>query len=127
MNICGKCDKEYEFKIHTNCTTKLCRVCYREFLTKQRKQIIVAFFGNKCQHCGYNLCLDNLVFCDITGGLTQINKLYRPTWKKYINELKECFLLCRNCQGELQNKLWAVNFTNNIDDSICEIIREYKR
>ncbi|MCD6402557.1 hypothetical protein J7L36_01765 [bacterium] len=71
---------------------------------KKLKAMAVEYKGGKCAICGYNKCLDCLVFHRLnpeekdfglsTKGLTR-------SWEKIKRELDKCILLCVRCHCEL--------------------------
>jgi len=76
-------------------------------LKKQKfKKQIVNMFGDKCEECGYNECIEALVFhhIDPSKKAIAISKLYTLN-ERTINELAKCRLMCLNCHAELHFKL----------------------
>jgi len=59
--------------------------------------------GNKCSVCGYSGCIKSLEFHHIIKkdkkfGICDGNT---RSWKKILNELKKCILVCANCHREI--------------------------
>ena len=71
---------------------------------KKLKEMAVEYKGGKCAICGYNDCLDCLIFHHLnpsekdfgfsTRGITR-------SWKKTKKELNKCILFCVKCHCEL--------------------------
>lgn len=75
---------------------------YRIFVKNQ----CIAYKGGACQICGYNKCNRSLDFhhlnpkekdFEISGGTRSFKSLKK--------ELDKCILVCRNCHGEIHEKL----------------------
>lgn len=73
------------------------------YITK--KVILVKLLGSKCQLCGYDKCIQSLVFhhkdpttkkFNLSHGLQRSMPI-----EDLINEAKKCLLLCANCHFEL--------------------------
>ena len=77
-------------------------------LRRAMKNQAVKELGGECEICGYNKCIDALVFHHknpnekefglAQGGATR-------TWEEYLNEAKKCQLLCCNCHAEEHYRL----------------------
>lgn len=71
---------------------------------KKIKEMAVAHKGGKCQFCGYGRCVAALEFHHIdpkTKGFgLGANGLTR-SWKKTLDELSKCILICSNCHKEI--------------------------
>ena len=68
----------------------------------RRKKELVDYKGGKCIHCGYNRCINNLLFhhrdpsekeFQISGSTYSIERLKK--------EVDKCDLVCCNCHGEV--------------------------
>ena len=70
MKICPICQKEFETKNKKATTRKYCYECSPEgsrseqisALRRAMKKQAVILKGGKCNRCGYNKCIDALVF-----------------------------------------------------------------
>lgn len=69
------------------------------------KSKMVEAMGGKCQCCGYDRCKESLAFHhidpkqkDIGLGAIRANP---QSWKKIVDELKKCILVCHNCHSEI--------------------------
>jgi hypothetical protein len=74
------------------------------------KKKIVDMFGGKCDECGYDECMEALVFHHIDPSKKDIaiSKLYTFN-ERTINELSKCRLMCCNCHAKLHFKLKLEN------------------
>ncbi len=73
---------------------------------KNRKQKCVDYKGGKCENCGYNKCLRSLDFHHLDPNEKDFNiSRSIKSWEKTKIELDKCILLCRNCHGEIHDKL----------------------
>jgi len=71
---------------------------------KKLKEMAVDYKGGKCQFCSYNKTLEALDFHHIdestkSFGLSK-DGLTR-SWKKVMQELDKCILVCANCHREI--------------------------
>jgi hypothetical protein len=72
---------------------------------QSRKLDLVLLKGGKCQQCGYDKCLDALVFhhrdsSSKTFGLSR-EYIWKVSWDKLVTEAEKCDLLCCNCHAEV--------------------------
>ena len=77
---------------------------------KKVRRMAVEYKGGKCEICGYDLCIEALEFHhkDTSSkdfGISQ--KGYTRSWKKVVEELNKCMMVCANCHRELHAKLAA--------------------
>ena len=71
---------------------------------KKIRQMAVEFKGGRCERCGYDYCIDALEFHHIDSTKKEFNvsqRGYTRSWKKVVQELEKCTMLCANCHGEL--------------------------
>jgi predicted HNH restriction endonuclease len=66
------------------------------------KRKLVEYKGGKCEVCGYNKCIQSLVFhhrdpSEKEFGITGKTRAFA----KMKLEVDKCFLLCANCHGEI--------------------------
>lgn len=83
----------------------------REYLIKavyaRRKKVramAVAHKGGKCERCGYDRCIDALEFHHHDPAQKDFSisaKGYTRSWRKVLEELDKCVMLCANCHREL--------------------------
>jgi len=64
----------------------------------------VEYKGGRCQICGYDGCPEVLEFHHVDGnkkdfGISQ--RGYTRSWKKVMEELDKCVMLCANCHREV--------------------------
>jgi len=103
-----------------------------EVMRCQRRKKIFAIdtFGGKCQLCGYNKCINALVFHHIDPTKKEAEPCYiimRWSWKRALKELKKCILVCANCHAELHYKNKTIDFLKYIKSWItknCKICNE---
>lgn len=85
--------------------------CKKGHLLRKRKfkKELVDMFGGKCDTCGYNDCIDALVFHheDPRKKEIDISKL-SSLGEKAKKELAKCRLMCSNCHIELHHKLKSI-------------------
>ena len=78
---------------------------------KRRRRIrekAIDYKGGHCQICGYSRCLEALEFhhLESTGKDFGISdRGYTRSWKRIIEELDKCILLCANCHREVHTGL----------------------
>lgn len=99
MFICSVCGKEYKHNRNKEYSTDKCSSCFTKFI----KQLFVNYFGGKCQHCGYNKCIQVLGFHHLDPSKKEfiISGSYVKPWKLLKEELDKCIMLCSNCHIEL--------------------------
>lgn len=71
---------------------------------KKLKEMAVKYKGGKCSICGYNTCLDCLVFHHLDSNKKEFGlsaKGLTRSWEKIKKELDKCVLLCVRCHCEL--------------------------
>ena len=71
---------------------------------KKIRHMSVEYKGGKCQQCGYNRCIDALEFHHIDPSKKDFNvsqRGYTRSWKRVVEELEKCIMLCANCHREL--------------------------
>ena len=111
---CIICGKEFE-TLPNGASRKYCFECSPSYpkggsraltmkaLRRAMKKQAVKELGGKCEICGYNKCIDALVFhhkdpSEKDFGLAQNGIMH--DWKEYLAEAKKCMLLCANCHAE---------------------------
>ena len=70
----------------------------------------VEYKGGRCKTCGYDRCIDALEFHHINLSKKEFGiseKGYTRSWKKVMEELDKCIMVCANCHRELHAKLAA--------------------
>ena len=77
-------------------------------LRRAMKKEAVKRKGSKCEICGYDKCIDALVFHhknpeEKDFGLAESGTTH--SWEEYLAEIEKCELLCANCHAEEHWKL----------------------
>jgi 5-methylcytosine-specific restriction endonuclease McrA len=78
---------------------------------KRRRKVrekAISYKGGQCQACGYSNCLEALEFhhLESTGKDFGISdRGYTRSWKRILQELDKCVLLCANCHREVHSGL----------------------
>ena len=71
---------------------------------KRIRVMAVAVKGGKCERCGYDRCIDALEFHHrdpVQKDFSISSKGYTRSWRKVLEELDKCVMLCANCHREL--------------------------
>ncbi len=87
---------------------------------KKIRQLAVEYKGGKCEICGYDQCIEALDFhhCNATKKDFSISsKGYTRSWKRVMEELDKCTIICANCHRELHAQV----------SSSCEKSQDEKR
>ena len=74
---------------------------------KKIRQMSVEFKGGKCERCGYDRCIEALEFHHTDPSKKDFNvsqRGYTRSWKRVMEELDKCIMLCANCHRELYAK-----------------------
>jgi len=85
--------------------------CVKRYRERVKRKM-VAGFGGACCICGYDRCLNNLVFhhCDRRKKFDISHIRSRAiAWRRVVKELKKCRLLCNRCHGELHAGLVTIS------------------
>lgn len=121
MKVCTKCGKsDGDFYIRTDLkkptASSWCKRCLKNHSNtkkisawRHRKKIrAVEYKGGKCEHCGYNRCLQALQFHHRDPELKDfgIASARSWTWERLEEELDKCILLCANCHAEEHEKVF---------------------
>lgn len=85
--------------------TSYCKKClyqYQHERWRQRKIKAVQLMGGQCAKCKYDLCLSAMDFhhLDPNEKDAEFNTARHWTWKRLLEELKKCVLLCNRCHKE---------------------------
>src|SRR6185437_103764 len=99
---CAACSRLYIYKRKSSMSTRLCPACQVIQYRRRAKERAVALKGGKCQMCGYNRCLAALEFHHLDPSQKQFNiSLFSRSWKRVMEEIHKCVLVCANCHREL--------------------------
>ena len=103
---CNTCDVVGEENFYSSAKYQ-CKACWNQRTYKSRKdklQLYVTSRGGRCSRCGYDKCLEALVFHH------RNPEEKDPAWNKGWNmdrlavELEKCDLLCSNCHAEVHQE-----------------------
>lgn len=88
----------------------------------------VRYAGGRCQVCGYDKFLGNLVFHHVKDKLHDISRMIatHQSWEKVMEEVDKCVLLCANCHGEVHGGMTECP-TINVEErekNLSELISE---
>ncbi len=76
----------------------------KRYALKREKQMFLHKYKKDrgCIKCGYNKCVQALEFDHIDRSKKnfQMSRAYNYGWKKLIEELENCIILCSNCHRE---------------------------
>jgi hypothetical protein len=92
-----------------NYTQHYCRPCiyaYQQERGKSRKKKVIDLMGGKCVKCGYSRNYAALEFHHLDPSKKEINisgNGIKGSWKRLMEELKKCVLICSNCHREEHN------------------------
>ena len=80
--------------------------CNRVKTRKRRKQLFVDRFGGKCQICGYNKCINSLIFHHVDKNTKEFSPCdaMNISIERGEKELEKCILICANCHGEIHSE-----------------------
>lgn len=110
---CPKCgttkpDHEFYFRETEGRYNAWCKACTCQFQIrrwKDRKRQAVELLGGKCSRCGYakNLAAFHFHHVDRTTKDCNWNQLRLRSWRRIVEELKKCVLVCANCHAEIHS------------------------
>jgi len=103
---CKKCEQAIQKEEHQRNKKRYSRRAKDKY--KKKKEFIDAIkLGIGCQVCGYNKCIDALVFHHRNPEEKKftLNRVISYSKENILKEIKKCQILCMNCHQELHNKL----------------------
>ena len=72
----------------------------------ERKKKLIEMRGGKCSICGYSKNYAALTFHHLIPSKKEfgldIRRLSNHSWKRILNEISDCQLLCHNCHMEIE-------------------------
>lgn len=111
--LCSKCgtrkpDHEFYFRETEGRYNAWCKACTCQFQIrrwKDRKRKAVELLGGKCCRCGYAKNLSAFQFHHVERDQKEFNwnKLRLRSWRRIVEELKKCALVCANCHAEIHS------------------------
>lgn len=73
---------------------------------EKRKKELVKTLGSKCQLCGYNRTIKNLVFHHLKDKKFPLTaRGFQYAWDDIVAEARKCIMVCHNCHGEIHDGL----------------------
>ena len=93
------------------------------------RQMAVEYKGGHCELCGYDRCIDALEFHhnDLAKKKFGISdKGYTRSWKRVMEELDKCMMICANCHRELHAKLAASGSNAGVKSGLIQGNRNVK-
>ncbi len=91
-------------------------MAYKREKWRKLKQDKIALFGGKCALCGYDKCVDALVFHHKDPKTKESEK----DWSKEGFKKENYILVCANCHAEIHQKQREEIFRNYKGTSIAE-------
>jgi len=91
---------------------------------RRKKQFAVDMFGGKCQRCNYDKCINALEFHHIDKDEKEEIPSYiimRWSWKRAVEELKKCILLCSNCHREIHYQPRDIEYEKSLLKDILNV------
>lgn len=94
---------------------------------KKNKERMVEAFGGCCGICGYSKCTNALEFHHLDPKEKDFNVTNQVTsWKKAVEELRKCVMLCSNCHKEIHDGIEEIpENIKRFDESFA--VRNYKK
>ena len=138
MNIknkkCSNCKLEKDISCFYNKKsegrmTSWCRKClytYQHIRIKERKKKAIELLGGKCCICGYKKNMAAMHFHHIKEKNKVFSFSVRWSWKRLIDELKKCTVLCANCHAEIHNPEMALCAPVFDNPALREIVSDGK-
>lgn len=88
-----------------------CKPCFKDRMGRRHqshKKILVDAFGGKCSRCGYDDCIDALVFHHVEPATKSfgISARLSTNIETLMIEAAKCILICHNCHAEKHAGLW---------------------
>ncbi len=88
---------------------------------KKVRLMAVEYKGGKCEICGYDRCIEALEFHHKNTSSKDFGisaKGYTRSWKKVMEELDKCVIVCANCHRELHVKLAASRGNSRVEKRV---------
>lgn len=92
-----------------------CRKCVVIAVNKRRKllkTLAIEHKGGKCEKCGYDKCPGALQFHHLNPSTKSFGISTSGTtksWKRIMEELNKCIMLCANCHAEVHYNNFQLN------------------
>ncbi len=91
------------------------------------KYYLIEIMGGKCQCCGYDKCSKALEFHHVDSSEKEHGVVFRNSgFRKVLDELKKCVLLCANCHREAHE--YDIKYQSSYNSILAENYYEkYKK
>ena len=92
---------------------------------KKIRQMAVEYKGGKCERCGYDRYIEALEFHHVNSSKKDFNvsqRGYTRSWKRVVEELEKCIMLCANCHRELHAQLAASSSNAGVQTKRREVV-----
>jgi len=80
---------------------------------KRSKERIIEAMGGKCVICDYNKCNSSLALHHLEPSKKEFSfgtiRANPKAWKKIVEELRKCILVCNNCHGEIHEGITKIS------------------
>jgi hypothetical protein len=117
---CIFCKKPFRYIRNDGKGVKQCSTCTSRIKRYTVKLKMIRYKGGKCEKCGYDKCIDALVFhhLDPSQKKLTLSLSYCRKWEDLKTELDKCVMLCANCHTEehyLREDIEAMLTKNDVD------------
>jgi len=90
---------------------------------KKIRQMAVEYKGGKCEQCGYDRCIEALEFHHTDSSKKDFNvsqRGYTRSWKRVMEEIGKCIMLCANCHREIHAQLAASGSNTRVKSGLSQ-------
>ncbi len=107
LRTCQACNRKYIYSYQAGHGLTKCNSCKVNARRKILKQRAVQLKGGCCVRCGYNRCIESLIFHHNKGikNFSIAAAAANRPWREIEKELELCILICANCHGEEHERM----------------------